>query len=486
MKKLFFLILTVTVLASCSDLTDLNKDPKNPAKVSGETLFSNAQKELGDFLSSTNVNINIFKLVSQYWTETTYTDEANYDLSGRQIPSNDWSILYRNVLKDLDQSSKLIADDNTIPAGVKQNEQACIEIMKVLTYSNMVNIWGDIPYSEALNIDNTLPKYDDGMSIYKDLVKRLDAAKNKLDPSNGGFGSADLIYGSSSNSIEEWIKFANSIKLRMGITIADVDAQTAQQWIQDAAPNAFTSNDDNALIYYKPSPPNTNPLWEDLVQSGRADFVAANTVVDTMNAINDPRRGEYFTAKPDTTIFVGGYYAANNKYGNYSHPGDKVEEPTFPGIYMQYSEVAFIKAEAVERGFLNGSAEQHYNNGIRASMEYWGVADQDIQDYLNQSDVAYNSAPGDFKAKIGLQKWLALYLQGLQAWTEFRRLDNPTLNARYYYDRSGNLQQNDQEDVPKRFTYPIKEQNVNTAQYNKASDAIGGDDVSTKLFWDVN
>lgn len=477
MKKLLFLILTVTVLASCSDITDMNKDPKRPADVNGETLFSNAQKELGDFLSSTNVNTNIFKLVSQYWTETTYTDEANYDLTGRQIPSNDWSILYRNVLKDLDQSSKLIADDNTIPAGVKQNEQACIEIMKVLTYSELVNIWGDVPYTEALNIDNTLPKYDDGMTIYKDLVKRLDAAKNKMDTTNDGFGSADLIYGGSSDPINQWIKFANSIKLRMGITIADVDAQTAQKWIQEAAPNAFTSNDDNALILYKSYPPDTNPLWEDLVQSGRHDFVAANTAVDTMNALKDPRIGEYFTTKPDTSAYIGGVYAASNSYFDFSHPGEKVTDPTFPGIYMQYSEVEFIKAEAVERGFLNGSAEQHYNNGIRASMEYWGVDNADIQSYMNQSDVAYNSAPGDYKAKIGLQKWLALYLQGLQAWTEYRRLDNPTMNA-----RPGNSAP----DVPTRFTYPIKEQNVNTAQYNKASDAIGGDDVSTKLFWDVN
>lgn len=476
MKKLFIPLVAIAVLVSCSDdLTSLNEDTKNPSQVEGRTLFSNAQKELGDFLSSTNVNINVFKMYAQYWTETTYFDEARYDMTGRQIPDNDWAILYRNVLKDLDEAAILIEADPLITASVKQNQLACIEVMTVLGYSSLVNIFGDIPYTEALDFENPSPAYDDDQAIYTDLLSRLNAAISSFNAGAGGFGSADLIYG---GDIASWIKYANSLKLRLGITIADVSNAAAQTAIEAAAPNAFTSNADNAMIQYQDAPPNTNPIWVDLVQSGREDFVAAETIIDAMNAVDDPRRAVYFTFGPDGTTYVGGDYGASNTYSEYSHAGAEIVDPTLPGVFMDYAEVEFILAEAAERGYsVGGTAASHYDAGITASMEYWGVADADITSYLAQADVAYATAAGTFRQKIGTQKWIALYLRGLQAWTEWRRLDHPILNPppTMTYD-----------DIPLRFIYPVTEQNLNEAQWQTASSNIGGDEISTHIFWDMN
>ncbi|HEX6983422.1 MAG TPA: SusD/RagB family nutrient-binding outer membrane lipoprotein [Balneolaceae bacterium] len=475
MKKLILPLFVSALIVTCEDLTEMNVDPKSPTQVEGNTLFTNAEKELVDFLASTDVNINVFKMYAQYWTETTYTDEARYDMTNRAIPDNDWSILYREVLKNLEEASQLIEANEDLDPGVKRNQLASIEVLKVLTFMHLVNIFGDIPYTEALDFENPQPAYDDDRTIYADLFVRLDSAISNFDAAAAGFGEADLFYG---GDVASWIRFANAVKLRMGITIADVDDAAARAAIESAAANTFTSNADNTRMLYLDSPPNTNPIWVDLVQSGRQDFVAAETIIDAMNALEDPRRAEYFTLGPDGAAYVGGDYGASNTYSEFSHAGERVVDPAFPAIVIDYAEVEFILAEAVERGYnVGGTAEEHYNAAITASMEDWGVEPQAIATYLAQPSVAYATAEGDFRQKIGTQKWIALYLRGLQAWTEWRRLDYPVLNVPPGLTY---------EDIPLRFTYPVTEQNLNTAQWEQAANNIGGDEVSTPIFWDVN
>lgn len=479
MRKLLTPILAFALLlVACSDnLTDMNQDPKNPSQVPAENLFSSAQVALGTYLNSSDINSNIFKLMAQYWASTTYATESQYELTSRSIPSNLWSELYRDVLFDLDDAANKIQNDNLLSEAERQNKMAMIEVLKVLTYSELVNIFGDIPYTEALDPDNPQPAFDDAATIYSDLMSRLNTAINNLDPAADGFAEADVYYG---GDVAAWQKFANSLKLRLAITLADVNNSAAQTAIEEAAPNAFTSNADNATIEFQSSPPHTNPLWEDLVQSGRHDYVPANTIIDMMNNLDDPRRPIHFTTAPDTNVYIGGIYGTSNTYPNFSHFGDMLKSPTFEGMIMEYAEVEFILAEARERGYnVGGTAESHYNAAIRADMEYWGVSDPDINNYLAQADVDYNTAPGTWREKIGTQKYLGLWLQGLQGWTEYRRLDAPTFNPPPVAGMT-------EDDIPTRFTYPVDEQNLNTSNYEAAAQAIGGDELTTKLFWDVN
>ena len=124
-----------------------------------------------------------------------------------------------------------------------------------------------------------------------------------------------------------------------------------------------------------------------------------------------------------------------------------------------------------------GIAEIHYNNAITASIEYWGGTAQDATNYLATTNVAYTTAPGNYKQKIGTQSWLAYYNRGVMGWTTYRRLDYPVMNLAA--NAGGEL-------TPKRYTYPINEQTLNGANYGMASSAIGGDLKSTKLWWDLN
>jgi hypothetical protein len=474
-KLLIIPIISLFVLSCEKDLTDLNQDTKRPSEVPAPTLFSNAQKNLSDVMASSNVNLNIFRLISQFWTQTTYVDESNYDLETRNIPQNFWNVLYRDVLRDLSEAKKstLAEEGSGLDTAQQSNQLAMINIMEVYAWSTLVNAFGDVPYSEALNFENVQPRYDDAREIYDDLLARLDTAVENLDPDAGSFGSADLIYG---GDVEKWIRFGNSLRLRLGMMLADVDAATAKAVVEEAAGNVFQSNSDNAIFQYLESPPNTNPIWVDLVQSGRKDYVAANTIVDVMNDLEDPRRPYYFTLS-ESEDYKGGIYGASNEYVVYSKPAEAITEPDFEAILMDYAEVEFLLAEAAERGFtVEGSAEEHYNNAVTASITYWGGSEEDAQVYLSNPEVNYATAEGDWREKIGTQKWLALYNRGFDAWTEWRRLGYPDL-----------LPPADLPDdaIPVRFTYPVQEQNLNKANYEAAASAIGGDVTTTRLFWDV-
>ncbi len=474
MKKIFFLSAFLYMLGGCNkDLSHLNIDQKNPSEVPSYTLFSNAQKNFANILADANPNDNIFRLLVQQWTQTTYTDESNYDLNTRGVPDQFWGIVYRDCLRDFEEAKNLIPTDVT-DAAVQKNQLAIVDINQVYAFSILVNTFGDIPYSQALKPEILFPKYDDAKTIYDDLLSRLDADISALDESAGSFaGGADLLYG---GDVVKWKKFANSLKLVMGMILADSDPAKAKSVVESAAAGAFDSNDDNAVFNFLSSPPNTNPVWVNLVQGGRNDYVPANTIINALKALNDPRLEIFFTLDANGD-YSGGVPGDGNTFSIFSHVSPSQTAADAPFVLLDYAQVEFTLAEAVERGMsVSGTSEQHYNNAVTASIEAWGGSSAQAATYLGQADVKYSTAPGNFKQKIAMQEYLALYNRGIDAWTLVRRLDYPDLAT----------PTNALSEFPARFTYPILEQNINTSNYTSASNAIGGDAVTTKLFWDKN
>lgn len=479
MKKIILTLAFIALTVSCTDdITGLNQDTKNPTTTKSEFLYSNAQKAIVDQMVSTSVNLNVYRLFAQHWTETTYPDESQYDITTRTIPANTYLALYRDGLADLNQAKKQL--DTEVAVGASQiailnNKKAMVDIMMVYAYSILVDTFGNVPYSEALNIEaHPLPKYDDAQTIYKDLLSRL-VADVALISSESSFGDSDLIYAGDAM---KWKKFANSLRLRLGVNMLDADAVYAKAQIAAAvASGTITSNSENTnFAYSDASVGNSNPLYADLVVSGRNDFVPANTLVDKMNTLTDPRRAKYFTLK--SGAYSGGTYGTSNSFTNFSHISATLNDQTFPGTIFDYSEVEFLLAEAAAKGAaVGGTASSHYTAAITASMENWGVDAADITAYLAQPTVAYATATGTDKQKIGEQAWIALYNRGFEAWTSYRRLDFPVLVAPpVVYDN--------QTTVPVRYTYPSREQQINATNVTAASTAIGGDKLSTKLFWD--
>ena len=485
MKKIYLILLVLVVAFCTKNFEEFNKDTKSPSKVAGETLFSSAVKSLADQNASISVNLNVYNLFSQYVTETTYTDEANYDVITRAIPGNEFRILYRDVLEDLKESKDIINATTYLPteAGMKKNQLAIIEVLSVYTWQRIVDIWGNVPYSESLNIDNTTPKYDDAATIYKDLFKRLDAAIADLDAASGSFGGADFIYA---GDVAAWKLFANSLKLKLGMSVIDYSglATEAKAAIEGAVTaGVFASNADNGAMTYLTASPNTSPVYIDLVLSGRFDFVAANTMVDIMVPIADPRLASYYqtrdTGSIPTPAYLGGIYGSNSAYANYSPYGTAFLDPTLQSVLLDYTEVCFYLAEAAAKGFtVGGTAESFYNAGIESSILYWGGSAADVATYLLNPGVAYATATGTFQQKIGTQAWIASFNRGFLGWTFWRRLDYPLFNMP--------LSISNYSDIPVRMTYPTVEQTLNAANYTAASSAIGEDLLKTKLFWDIH
>jgi len=496
MKKITLLILAAaTLLGACQkNLTDLNNDTKNPMTAPSNALFTNAEKYMTDWLTTSSVNYNISDQIAQYWTETTYTDESNYNLGNRDIPMNFWNKLYNDALNNYMQAKKLIPTDVT-DAGQMRNELDITDIMIVYTYYYLVNTYGDIPYTQANNIDKyPFPAYDDASTIYSDLLLRLDSCIAGLNTGAASFGADDIIYG---GDVSSWLKFANSLKLKMAMLLADKDPATAGKKASEAVTaGVFTSNTDNAVLAYTGVTPNANPIWVDVIQSNRNDYVIAKTLLDPMVTLNDPRRAKYYTNEHSGSD-IGGTVGSNNTWSNYSNIywnaiKGTIVDPAAPAILLDYAEISFLQAEAVERGFISGNAGTYYNNAVTASLQYWGIPDADINTYLAQPDVAYATAPGGvgagtigstgvstapehWKQAIGMQKYLALYLRGMDAWTEIRRLHYPAMAT----------PTSPKSPFPWRYTYPSNEQTANGDAYKAAVTAIGGngDQVTTKLFW---
>ena len=478
--KIILLSFLVFAVFAC-ELPD-NVDPKAPTEVSSNTLFLNAQINMVDYVSSINQNLNNSRLLAQYAAQTTYTDESRYNFLDRQFNDALWDVLYHNVLFDLNESRIILENEvEALTDGQYTNRRAAIDVLEVYAYHVLVDQFGNIPYTEALQgSDNPTPAYDDAQTIYEDLLVRLTAAVNAFDTGDDTWGSYDWFYDGDTQS---WINFANSLKLRLAMRVADVSGGwsngSPQAWAEQAiSSGVFTSQDQSVKFAYPGTSPNVWTIWEEMIEGGRKDFVPANTIVGLMNDLDDPRRAYYLDQHdPDSNYFVGGEYGDGNVWGAVSYFDQAMKEPDFSFTLIDYVEVEFLMAEAAERGFnVSGTAAEHYDNAITASIIDWGGTQAEATAYLATADVDYATAPGNWRQKIGTQKYIALWDRGIEGWAEWRRLDYPEFTpppGMVYAD------------IPVRQPYPFNEDNLNLQNYEQAAQAIGGDEVSTRLFWDT-
>ena len=491
MKKIGLIILVFSLFAACSDLEDLNKNVKDFAVVSGVSLYNGATRQLINNMSSTSVNVNNTNTWMQHLANTTYADESRYDMVTRGVPQFYNNVQYRLVLMNYKEAARVLETEPL--AGISQaqrdNQLAIVEIMSVLAWSNLVEIFGDIPYTQALDANKyPTPVYDDGLTIYKDLIVRLNAALAKLNTSVAGMPTGyDNINPSTPAGTVKWIRFANALKLRMGIMLADKEPAYAKTIVEAAAPNVYVAGEKTAMNY-SASPPNQNQQYIDFVASGRDDYVVTSRLIDAMQpttpasdilsvTVTDPRLAFYATQLGD--VYKGGNYGQTNGYTTSSHVNPINTAPNREWIIMDYVETEFLLAEAVERGFnVGGTAENHYNNAIRASIIYWGGTAAQADEYMSQPSVAYSTAAGNWKQKIGTQAWIAYYLRGFTSWNSWRRLDYPRLQP-VPVPLQGITK------VPVRLLYPVSEQTLNGDNYEAAATKIGGDNALTRLFWDT-
>jgi hypothetical protein len=478
MKLKYISILSAAVLlsvTSCTkDLVKLNQNPNGSQTAQPDYLLTAATKATSDTYWGVANNMDASLLFVQYWSKIQYTDPDRYIYASSAFEEL-WSTGYAKSIVNLNQIIKIgDAQGNTNYKGVAL-------VLRSWTFSLLTEAYGNVPYKQAANIDQYLtPAYDAQKDVYFALLDDLKAAQTALDPSGKAI-AGDVIY---SNNIASWKKFANSLRFRIALRIADREPAKAKQVLADIQAEGgsyISSNAETAQFTYIDSP-NQNPVSN--LFDTRDDYRISKTIVDKLFALNDPRLSIYAAPTQDVTpqkyvglpngLLVGD--ASNYGFTKTSKPGTYFRAPHAPAVILSYAESLFDRAEAAARGFTTEDAASLYGQAVTAALAQYSVASADIATYLAQPAVKYDAS--NYKKSIGEQKWLALFGQGLEGWTEWRRLDYPQLQPAVAGTLNGK--------IPVRFIYPGTEQSLNKTNYQSAVAAQGADALTTKLWFDVN
>ena len=476
MKKIkiyTLIVLSVVLFSKCDDnLSDLNVDPNAAVSVAPSTLLTTAQYNFYNTTHGVTVNADWGLLMVQQWAQTEYTEDSRYN-QDITFFNGTWSTMYASVLKELD-AAKTLVESQDLSASIITNKKNIIDVMSTQVYSFLTDSFEKVPYTEAISSIN-LPAYDSQEVIYKGILASLENAASSFSTSSASFTSGDIIYN---GNVANWVKLTNSLMLRYAMRIVDIDPATASTYINLAASNLISSNSENALFTFESSLVRSNPLYQNNtpLSGNRDDYAVSEYLVTTLTSLGDPRLEKF--AKPSTSgAIIGMPYGLSDNDATVlkptvSRPNDDIRSATAPHVIMSYSEVQFLLAEAYQRGILSGDAATAYNNAVTASMNYWGVSDvATINAYITSNP--YNLT--NWKESIGVQKWIALHMNGFQAWNEWRRLDYPLLSVPT--EAVINT-------IPVRMPYPLSETQSNSAQLGLVTSTPG--DLTTKVWWDVN
>lgn len=428
----------MVVVSGCeTDLTKINTNPNAPETVPlnnvllrGVWDIANNSVERGYF--GRWLAIQHSQNWTQHLAQPVYNNE-DYYVPRADIPENVWEEMYA-ALTDLKDAKRLARQD---PDAVDGNAWAVAEIMTVVGFQMITDYFGDIPYSEALRLtdpENPIlhPEYDAQSDIYPDLIDRLEAAADTINKYSGdfiGFGAFDPVYG---GDMDGWEMFANSLRLRLAMRMVNRVPAAAQAAFEAAwASTIFESNDDQADVDWVGTYPSANPTYRFLVYGGRSgDFRMSKSFIDRLNAFNDPRVDIYADPAASDGVQRGlrnGLQAseAGAVAADFSTIGSKYLDPAEPSVFLSYAEVLFLGAEAATLGWNVGgaTAADLYEDGITASMEDAGVPAAEITTYLGQASVGYTTGTYRGVDAIHVQKWISLYLQGIEAFADLRRYD---------------------------------------------------------------
>lgn len=462
-------------LSSCKkDLSEINQNPNASENAQPDYLLTGATKATADTYWGTTNNMDASLLFVQHWAKIQYTDPDRYIYTNTGLQEL-WTVGYTKSIVNYNQIIRL-ADAQANP-----NYKGVALVLRSWAFTLLTDNYGDIPYTEATNIDEYLtPTYDKQKDVYFGLLEDLKTAQQALSTSGPTIGG-DVIYN---NNIALWKKFANSLRLRIALRIADREPEKAQAVlaeIQAEGSGYINANNETAQMAYLASP-NQNPISN--LFDTRDDYRISKTIVDRLFALNDPRLPVYASRTQAATptnyvglpngLLVGD--ASNLGFTRTSKPGTYFLAPSAPAVIMSYAEVLFDRAEAAARGFTTENAADLYRQAVTASLKQYNVADADVNTYLASPAVQYDAA--NFRKSIGDQKWIALFGQGLEAFAEWRRLDYPQLQPAVAGTLGGKM--------PMRFLYPGTEQSLNGASYRAAVASQGADELTTKLWFDVN
>ncbi|HOW31846.1 MAG TPA: SusD/RagB family nutrient-binding outer membrane lipoprotein [Bacteroidales bacterium] len=515
--SVIFTALALFMLAGCEkDFDKINTNPNAPTEASTAALLSQAIRDLAYNDFDVWYSARQSDLACQHFSQRNYTSEDRYSF---RVNVTDG--FFRNnylYLNNLQQIINLNTDPATkdkyaVLYGSNTMQIAVAEIMKSWGLQLLTDYFGDIPYKQALQLEKyPQPAYDPQKDVYDGLISTLDKAAADLtvlnDEGASGFTSGDLLYN---GDLSQWIKFANSLRLRLALRASNVDASylaIAQDAIADGV---FESNDDNARCEFSTSgAPNEAPWYNGFFVSGRNDFSFCQRFIETLKGnsylnwtnpfegIQDPRY-PVLTLNAGYTKFGVPYgmsdgqtqswwsTSGSSKRISLYNTANPLTSPNFPSTFLDYPTVCFMVSE------IEGWDADWFRNGIVASLEQWGAEDNG---YVDAVMAKFADATTEQKKEMVItQKYIHLVKQSAEAWAEYRRTGYPKSLVKpgevtYVKDDGTEIVftpvpgSESGADIVARFKYPSSEYTLNETNVKAAVVRMGEDSHAQRVWWD--
>lgn len=497
-KTQLLVVLTLAfTLSACEDYLEINDSPNNQTDAPIGQLLTSATVATG-FIAGSDVHRFSAIIAQQFGgqdSEVAQTREyMRYQIAPTDV-NNLWNNYYAGILADLELVIEKGGDTSPHYTGIAK-------LLKAYIFSQVVDLWGDIPYTEALKFTGLqYPVYDASSAIYPQLISLIDAGIADLGKTTPlSPGSFDTIYGGNTS---RWIRFGNTLKLRMFMRQSKSNAGAATSAINGLI-NANATFIDAVEHNFQHSFLNTvnrqNPIHQ--FETLRLNqFFPHERFVDLMNSKNDPRREFYFTPFPynsNPKTFKGVAPVPGPQAINYSRMHTYLRGPvtagptsvnpdgsvapaaityagTAPTRMLTAAEYFFLRAEASVRFSSPGNAATFFEQGIRASMAMAGVAAADVTTYVTARLADFNAADNNGKLRNILEeKYVANYGVPLEAWSDWRRTGIPSFitppaNAALNISGGG---------VPRVLPYPLGETSSNPNTPARAN-------LGARVFWDT-
>lgn len=505
-------LLAISVSA-CEDIDEINESPNAPRNVPSNMIMNGAEKYTFDCIYDGWFSGRQCLTYAQQIGQRNYTEEDRYKI--RETTNNSYfKYLYRAIA-----SFQAVIDLNSNPEtagtnllyGSNQNQIAAARIMKAWLFDIVTDTWGDVPYSEALKLeseDQVYAKYDSQKDIYANLIKELTEAANQIDETQPAFVSGDIIFDGDAS---KWKKFANSLKCRLAVHLSKVDPNWRQYIAEAVESGVMESNDDAANFKYSASGSEYCQFYYAFFVNSRNDFTILKPFTDLLNGIPDVANGKThpWEGVVDPRIKIFTTPAADGSYNGIAFAAPTGKQKFFaskaPNWYarppyllhkdysvplMTFAELQFILCE------YNNYDPEYYKAGIKASVDYWsslsGVAvkAEEVESYIEAVSTNVNAE------SCSIQKYIDLYSNGTEAWTEIRRTRYPEQLIRpgeiigqlddevFVFDPITDVKN----DIVARVPYPTVESTLNGAAFTEALSRLedGTNNYYSKMYWDVH
>lgn len=466
MKKILIFVSLLCVTVSCTNqFEEINTNKNQPTAAQPKMLLPNVLFNL----ANNNVlnSYDFGDIIAQYAGNYQYNQLDIYNWG-----SDDRFWTMYKYLKDINDIKKQATDSGD------KNYQAIALILESQLISVMTDAYGDVPYSEASKGEQGIlkPVYDSQEQIYTTIFNNLTTANSIIQTSTTVSG--DLLYNGDMN---KWKKYANALHLRLLMRVSnkiDVTAKINEIVSAPAVYPLFSSNADNAVYKYSGNFPNISPRSNGI---GRLyEYVIAMPTTNLVNTLinnNDPRLAEWIDPIAGTTNQLGvqpglafDQIGPATKYSRRSEAAFN-NSTKIAAIFMTYSELNFILAEAKQRNLITaGTAKGYYDAAVQASFDQWNVV----------MPVTYLTVTAPYNPTndvLYTQKWLALYHTGIESWIDWKRTGKPS------FIKAGPGALNNGK-VPRRLLYPSIEQSINAENNSTAALKMGGNTINAKAWWD--